>query len=81
MAEAIKPTESLSSAHRSAAPDTPAQTVPTGLNESLASPIVADSHWMVVICGSPSLALESRIDALQRKFPTVGRKPFERGGG
>lgn len=23
---------------------------------------------------------ESRIDALQRKFPTVGRKPFERGG-
>jgi len=24
--------------------------------------------------------LESLIDALQRKFPTVGRKPIERGG-
>ena len=29
---------------------------------------------------SPLAWLESRIDGLRRKFPTVGRKPFERGG-
>lgn len=53
---------------------------PNGLKRSLTSPIVLDSHWMIVMCDSPSLGLKSRIDALQRIFPTMGRNPIERGG-
>ena len=53
---------------------------PIGLNHSLTSPIVSGRHWMIVMCGSPSLVLKSRIDALQRTFPTMGRNPIERGG-
>ena len=54
---------------------------PIGLNRSLISPIVLGSHWMIVMSGCPSLGLKSRIDALQRTFPTMGRNPIERGGG
>lgn len=53
---------------------------PISLNHSLTSPIVSGRHWMIAMCGSPSLGLKSRTDALQRTFPTMGRNPIERGG-
>jgi len=36
---------------------------PIGLNHALTSPIVSDSHRMIVMRGSPSFVPESRIDA------------------
>ena len=52
---------------------------PVGSHHSLTSLIVSQPRWMIVTCGPPSLVMESLIDPMQGKFPTLGETPTKGG--